>query len=67
MPGCPPAPGRQAAVQVQDEIWYHGRPVMVTRNDHGLGLYNGDIGICMRDDSEEEPRLKVFFELPDVF
>ncbi len=52
-------------IQVQDEIWYHGRPVMVTRNDHGLGLYNGDIGICMRDDSEEEQRLKVFFELPD--
>ena len=52
-------------IQVQDEIWYHGRPVMVTRNDHGLGLYNGDIGICMRDDTEEEPRLKVFFELPD--
>jgi len=52
-------------IQVQDEIWYHGRPVMVTRNDHGLGLYNGDIGICMRDDSEDEPRLKVFFELPD--
>ncbi|MCF7481278.1 exodeoxyribonuclease V subunit alpha [Vibrio sp. J1-1] len=52
-------------IKVQDEIWYHGRPVMVTRNDHGLGLYNGDIGICMRDDSEEEPRLKVFFELPD--
>ncbi|MDK9758823.1 AAA family ATPase, partial [Vibrio sp. D173a] len=25
-----------------DELWYHGRPVMVTRNDHGLGLYNGD-------------------------
>ncbi|MBR9875800.1 MAG: exodeoxyribonuclease V subunit alpha [Vibrionaceae bacterium] len=52
-------------IKVQDEIWYHGRPVMVTRNDHGLGLYNGDIGICMRDDREEEPRLKVFFELPD--
>ncbi|MDF2154403.1 exodeoxyribonuclease V subunit alpha [Vibrio sp. CAU 1672] len=52
-------------IQTQDELWYHGRPVMVTRNDHGLGLYNGDIGICMRDDSESEPRLKVFFELPD--
>jgi exodeoxyribonuclease V alpha subunit len=52
-------------IKVQDEVWYHGRPVMVTRNDHGLGLYNGDIGICMRDDSEEEQRLKVFFELPD--
>ena len=52
-------------IQTQDELWYHGRPVMVTRNDHGLGLYNGDIGICMRDNSEEVSRLKVFFELPD--
>ncbi|EPR4993927.1 exodeoxyribonuclease V subunit alpha [Vibrio navarrensis] len=52
-------------IRTQDELWYHGRPVMVTRNDHALGLYNGDIGICMRDESEGEARLKVFFELPD--
>lgn len=52
-------------IQTTDELWYVGRPVMVTRNDHGLGLYNGDIGICMLDDSESEPRLKVYFELPD--
>ncbi|ASU22930.1 exodeoxyribonuclease V subunit alpha [Vibrio qinghaiensis] len=52
-------------IKTQDEIWYHGRPVMVTRNDHSLGLYNGDIGICMLDTSEQEPRLKVYFELPD--
>ncbi|MGF1908834.1 exodeoxyribonuclease V subunit alpha [Vibrio kasasachensis] len=52
-------------IQTQDELWYHGRPVMITRNDHALGLYNGDIGICIWDDSLEEPRLKVFFELPD--
>lgn len=44
-----------------DEQWYHGRPVMVTRNDHNLGLYNGDTGICIFDGE----RLKVFFELPD--
>ncbi|EGA68124.1 exodeoxyribonuclease V alpha chain [Vibrio sinaloensis DSM 21326] len=50
-------------IQVQDELWYHGRPVMVTRNDHGLGLYNGDIGICIRDETQN--KLKVFFELPD--
>ncbi|MEZ8067328.1 exodeoxyribonuclease V subunit alpha [Vibrio sp. FF145] len=57
-----------------DELWYHGRPVMVTRNDHGLGLYNGDIGICMLEadvsssssiDDNSAPRLKVYFELPD--
>lgn len=52
-------------IKTQDELWYHGRPVMVSRNDHALGLYNGDIGLCMWDDSEQEPRLKVFFELPD--
>ncbi|MER2497476.1 exodeoxyribonuclease V subunit alpha [Vibrio neptunius] len=52
-------------IQVQDEIWYHGRPVMVVRNDHALGLYNGDIGLCLRDNSEGVERLKVFFELPD--
>ena len=27
------------------EGWYAGRPVLVTRNDYGLGLMNGDIGI----------------------
>ncbi|CAK0767908.1 RecBCD enzyme subunit RecD [Gammaproteobacteria bacterium] len=27
--------------------WYLGRPVMVTRNDYGLGLMNGDIGITL--------------------
>ncbi|WP_139684105.1 exodeoxyribonuclease V subunit alpha [Vibrio tasmaniensis] len=52
-----------------DELWYHGRPVMVTRNDHGLGLYNGDIGICMLEADSSQPdsthRLKVYFELPD--
>jgi len=30
-----------------DAIWYAGRPVMVTRNDYALGLFNGDIGIAL--------------------
>lgn len=42
--------------------WYQGRPVMVTRNDNALGLFNGDIGITLFDD---EGLLKVFFPLPD--
>ena len=30
--------------------WYVGRPVLVTANDYGLGLYNGDTGVAvMRD------------------
>ncbi|MEX1063212.1 MAG: exodeoxyribonuclease V subunit alpha [Balneolaceae bacterium] len=28
--------------------WYHGRPVLVTRNDYSLGIYNGDLGVCVR-------------------
>lgn len=52
-------------IKVQDELWFSGRPVMVTRNDHALGLYNGDIGICLRDEEDEQQRLKVYFELPD--
>lgn len=27
--------------------WYLGRPVLVTANDYGLGLYNGDTGVCL--------------------
>lgn len=42
--------------------WYAGRPVMIARNDSALGLFNGDIGITLRD---EEGNLKVFFPLPD--
>ncbi|MEP7294902.1 MAG: exodeoxyribonuclease V subunit alpha [Burkholderiales bacterium] len=29
-------------------LWYEGKPVMVTRNDSSLGVYNGDIGIVLR-------------------
>jgi len=29
------------------ETWYPGRPVLVTHNDHGLRLYNGDAGVVM--------------------
>jgi exodeoxyribonuclease V alpha subunit len=27
--------------------WYVGRPVLVTANDYGLGLYNGDAGVAL--------------------
>lgn len=29
--------------------WYVGRPVMVTRNDYGAGVFNGDIGLTLPD------------------
>lgn len=34
----------------RQQEWYHGRPVLVTRNDYGLRLSNGDIGLCLADE-----------------
>ena len=28
--------------------WYAGRPLLVTANDYGLGLYNGDVGVAVQ-------------------
>lgn len=39
--------------------WYVGRPILITQNDYKLGLYNGDIGICLL---AEDGNLRVFFE-----
>jgi len=44
--------------------WYPGKAIIITRNDASLGLFNGDIGICLPDVHEKE-RLRVWFELPD--
>lgn len=41
---------------------YHGKPVMISRNDSPLGLFNGDIGIMLTDENHE---LRVCFRLPD--
>ncbi len=30
--------------------WYVGRPVLVTRNDHDLGVMNGDVGVTLERD-----------------
>ena len=30
--------------------WYPGRPIMVTRNDLSVGLFNGDVGVCVPDE-----------------
>lgn len=42
-----------------DRVFYFNRPVMVTRNNHELGLFNGDIGIVRYD---EQQRLRVWFQ-----
>ncbi|UCG11379.1 MAG: ATP-binding domain-containing protein, partial [Deltaproteobacteria bacterium] len=46
-----------------DKRWYRGRPVMITRNDYNLRLFNGDVGIVLPDpDSGND--LRVFFPAP---
>jgi len=36
--------------------WYAGRPVMVTRNDYQLKLFNGDVGVIQPDAATGETR-----------
>ncbi|MEN6319941.1 MAG: exodeoxyribonuclease V subunit alpha [Syntrophaceae bacterium] len=40
--------------------WYHGRPIMITKNDYRLRLFNGDIGIVMTDHTKKTG-MRVFF------
>ena len=41
--------------------WYNGRPIMISRNDSSLGLFNGDIGIALNTGEG----LRVWFPMPD--
>jgi exodeoxyribonuclease V alpha subunit len=59
--------GLNAAVQkalADDDLlkvtgeWFAGRPVMVTRNDAQLGVFNGDVGVVLPNN---EGKLKVWF------
>ena len=44
------------------ETFYENRPIMVTRNNQQLGLFNGDIGIIRKDASGV---MKAWFEMSD--
>jgi exodeoxyribonuclease V alpha subunit len=39
---------------------YAGRPLLVTRNDYGLQLFNGDVGILVADPEDPSRRRAVF-------
>lgn len=52
---------RRAITLPRHSRWYEGRPVMISRNDSALGLFNGDIGIAM----ERGEGLRVWFPMPD--
>jgi exodeoxyribonuclease V alpha subunit len=48
---------RKEGLIEQEGRWYFGRPVMITRNDYNLKLFNGDVGIILPDsESSREPR-----------
>jgi exodeoxyribonuclease V alpha subunit len=42
--------------------FYENRPIIITQNDYTLGLFNGDVGVVVRD---EHGRLRVCFEGAD--
>ena len=43
------------------KTWYRGRPLLITRNDYNLGLFNGDIGMVLPDPSSGD-ELRAFFQ-----
>jgi exodeoxyribonuclease V alpha subunit len=45
-----------------DQAWFAGRMVMVTRNDYGARLFNGDVGLCL---AGADGALRVWFESSD--
>lgn len=51
----------QEGLIVPDDVWYRGRPVLITRNDYNIGLFNGDIGITLPVASSGANELRVFF------
>ncbi len=46
------------------DLWYPGRPVIVTQNDYQVELFNGDVGIALADPSDPET-IRVWFAGPD--
>ncbi|MCE5275223.1 MAG: exodeoxyribonuclease V subunit alpha [Deltaproteobacteria bacterium] len=40
---------REAGLIDTSTLHYHGRPVLITENDYGLSLFNGDTGIILKD------------------
>lgn len=53
--------GRLGAAAGGRSPWWPGRPVMVQRNDHGLRLFNGDIGLALPDVTGATDELRVYF------
>jgi len=51
---------RENLIQTEN-LWYRGRPVLISINDYKLGLFNGDIGITMPIPGSGSNDMHVFF------
>jgi exodeoxyribonuclease V alpha subunit len=51
------------SVSRHDE-WYIGQPLLITRNDYAIELFNGDVGIILPD-PDAGGELRAFFPKPD--
>lgn len=51
---------QQAQLLQPSGEWFVGRPVMVTRNDAALGVFNGDVGVVLPGQSAAQ-RLRAYF------
>lgn len=52
---------KQEALINPDQEWYRGRPVLITRNDYSLGLFNGDMGLTLPIPGSDSQELYVCF------
>ena len=55
---------REEGLIKRDSRWYCGRPLLITRNDYNLKLFNGDVGIILPD-PEAQNELRAFFQAAD--
>jgi len=49
----------------KSEGFYHNQPIMITKNDYKLNLFNGDIGIIREKEVNGRNVFMAFFEAPD--
>lgn len=42
------------ALPAREPAWYAGRPVLITRNDYFHNLFNGDMGVTLFPESDQE-------------
>lgn len=48
----------------KDKLYYPGQPILITQNNYDLGLFNGDIGVVLKD--ENSNFLKTIFPGTDA-